>query len=268
MSNDLIGPDELIKVRRCSRCRATLLTRYFELNGKHEYFKTCNTCREKRINRNAIRCTKITPLSDSLLRQPPPVRLPVQRYVAELVLTEANKLFFMGQALEYIPNETAKFSTYRLAPNTLRLVFQKRCAMIILDYGDTWRSIKRVIDEEVCGEKAKECQLCCEDFKGGYFRNSKNKNYNFPNVQCKVCFNSYCLDCQVSIFKRHRGVIVCPYCRHRAGSEIGYSPGLLEKHIQALKVGVVYDTFWDVPFGYSKGVPFDTQNQCVGSDSF
>ncbi len=186
-------------------------------------------------------------MSDSLLRQPPPVRLPIQLYVAELVLTEANKLFFMGQALEYIPNETAKFSTYRLAPNTLRLVFKKR---------------------EVCGEKAKECQLCCEDFKGGYFRNSKNTNYNFPNVQCKVCFNSYCLDCQVSIFKRHRGVIVCPYCRHRAGSEIGYSPGLLEKHIQALKVGVVYDTFWDVTFGYSKGVPFDTQNQGVGSNSF
>ncbi len=256
MNNEAIGSDEIIKLRKCTTCRASLLVKYFELNRKDEYFKTCNTCRAKKKQR----CRKNTPRSDKVLCISLPVPL-------QVILTEERKGFFMRQALEYIPRETANFSTYRLAPNTLRLVFPKRCAMILLNYGDTWPSIKRVIDDELWGEKPKECQLCCEDFKGGYFRNPKLKNYKFPKVQCKVCFNSYCLDCQVNIFKRHRGVIVCPYCRHREGREIGYSPGLLEKHIENLKVGVLYDTYWDVPFGYSKGVPFDTPNQCASTES-
>ena len=34
-------------LRKCTRCRSTLLLKYFETNRKGELFKLCNNCRSK-----------------------------------------------------------------------------------------------------------------------------------------------------------------------------------------------------------------------------
>ena len=35
-----------------------------------------------------------------------------------------------------------------------------------------------------------------------------------------------------------------------------------DDHVHYMQRGVEFDEYSDVPFGYSKGVPFDTEKQC------
>ena len=38
----------MTELRKCSRCTSTIEIKYFSVNRKGEYFKTCDTCRKKR----------------------------------------------------------------------------------------------------------------------------------------------------------------------------------------------------------------------------
>ena len=59
-------------VKRCSRCRCTLLIeQYFEKNRKGEYFKLCNTCRNqlKEVQGICKRCGLTYSLSQGGLKR-------------------------------------------------------------------------------------------------------------------------------------------------------------------------------------------------------
>ena len=49
-----------------------------------------------------------------------------------------------------------------------------------------------------------ECSICCE----------QSKRFS----SCSKCSNSHLLDCMFSIF-RYRGIMVCPFCSKKLGSE-------------------------------------------------
>ena len=89
-----------------------------------------------------------------------------------------------------------------------------------------------------------KCPICVVDYEISvkYTRNMIHPNY-FKSVQstvskgvecneitqnmmkrsgmigcvCNICFNKFCIDCYVNIFRVNKGIIKCPFCRYTFG---------------------------------------------------
>ena len=61
--------NENISLRTCSRCKCTLLEKYFSVNRKGVLFKLCNNCRSKgQRNSTLEKNTTATDIVENLLR--------------------------------------------------------------------------------------------------------------------------------------------------------------------------------------------------------
>lgn len=65
-----------------------------------------------------------------------------------------------------------------------------------------------------------ECEICF------------NKIIN--NFICPKCINNYCYDCYIDLFKRNKGVIICPFCRYKSGKKI-YDDDIINEFIEKIK---------------------------------
>jgi hypothetical protein len=63
----------LVNLRVCSRCHSTVLTEYFEKNRKGQWFRTCNSCRDKKKKEWAKAKNKKQHETDSPLNENPDI---------------------------------------------------------------------------------------------------------------------------------------------------------------------------------------------------
>lgn len=65
-----------------------------------------------------------------------------------------------------------------------------------------WNDLKKHIDKRL-SNKETICSICeCE---------IKRK------IACTECYNIWCLECYINLFRSGQGIIKCPYCRYEYG---------------------------------------------------
>jgi hypothetical protein len=228
---------------------------YFATNRSGKHFKTCNRCRiQKKPSKMATQLC----LSDEDERSSS-----CSRHEDNIILNQSNSAVFSDLTRKYLPKESWIITHQANLVDSLKMIFEKRCVVIKLEYGDSWGRIKRIIYAEIHTEKEQECPICYETAEKGYFEYGGCEKYDFPRAQCKQCFKSDCLECQLRIYRKHNGITVCPFCRYTSGREVNICcKSCFDDHFHYMQRGVEFDEYSDVPFGYSKGVPFDTEKQC------
>jgi hypothetical protein len=91
----------------------------------------------------------------------------------------------------------------------VKLFFNATGSMIIINYYDTLRTVKRLIYEELRNDKSPECTLCLNE----YFEN----NLLTARTNCEICYNGYCITCFYTLYDNNEGLILCPFCRNISG---------------------------------------------------
>lgn len=107
---------------------------------------------------------------------------------------------FMFEKMLSIYDEKIKYFT--------KIMINDICSITILP-NNTWKEIKRNIDTKLknMNENNKiECMICLDT--------------ECKSVSCNKCSNFYCVLCYVEIFKKNKGIIVCPYCRYSIGMNV------------------------------------------------
>ena len=67
------------------------------------------------------------------------------------------------------------------------------------------RSLERIKNMLNNDRNMHECMICC----------GQSKRFS----SCSTCSNSHCLDCMFTLFRNNRGIMVCPFCSSKLGSE-------------------------------------------------
>ena len=57
-------------------------------------------------------------------------------------------------------------------------------------------------------EIIKECNICY------------SKKIQKKRVTCNSCSNKYCVGCYIRIFRKNKGLIICPYCNFTFGERV------------------------------------------------
>ncbi len=141
------------------------------------------------------------------------------RHEDNIILNQSNSAVFSALTRKYLPKESWIITHQANLVDGLKMIFDKRCVVIKLEYGDSWGRIKRIIYAEIHTEKAQECPICYETVEKGYFEDGGCDKYAFTRVQRKQCFNKYCLDCQLRNYRKYNGITVCPCVAILAGAK-------------------------------------------------
>ncbi len=85
---------------------------------------------------------------------------------------------------------------------------KRKCRIIVSLLRDTkWHKLKKYIYKRIDEIDETECQIC-------------NGTIMKIRPNCNKCGNSYCGECYINIFKFGRGIVRCPFCRWKYGSEL------------------------------------------------
>lgn len=120
------------------------------------------------------------------------------------------ELSFKQLTEQYLPKESLSFNLMiRDGGRYLQILINGRLMTVTLGYNIKWEDLKRRIDKvmQMTIHEEQECQIC-EDF-GGKVNNSQ--------ITCPKCANTYCMYCYLDMFRKNRGLIICPYCRYTCG---------------------------------------------------
>ena len=134
-----------------------------------------------------------------------------------LILSSKSYNRFFQKALDYanifcISVEIIKCRDIINEENEIvKLIFSATGSMIIINYYDNLRHVKRLIDEELRQDKSTECTLWFNE----YFKN----NLLTARMRCDKCYNDYCIKCFYILYDKNEGLIYCPFCRNISGSQ-------------------------------------------------
>jgi ribosomal protein L37AE/L43A len=133
---------------------------------------------------------------------------------------ENEVLLFKKLIKRYLPNESIQFGVD--GNNLLVAVISGKKMVITLGFGVKWDNLKRRIDKALSEDADdKECHIC-EDF---------DSKVNNSQISCPKCANTYCMYCYIDMFKKNKGLILCPFCRFQCGNQLS------EKRIAEFLVG-------------------------------
>jgi hypothetical protein len=207
--------DTTIILRKCSGCHTTKIINHFDINNKGVHFKTCNNCRL----RNKIKRTK-QPKEESTFNKQ------IDNSIYEnLILNIKTKTLFLNKILEYTDTlcvvvEIINWYDIINDNEIFKLIFKASGSMIIINYRDTLKHVKRLIYEELRNDKSLECTLCLNDYLENDILTARTK--------CGRCYNDYCIKCFYTLYDKKEGLIICPFCRNISGCPLSahdYSRG-------------------------------------------
>ena len=98
MNIELLGPNEGIALRTCSRCHSTLLMDYFETNRNGKYFKTCKRCRLQKKSSKMV--TRLSVLDEDECSSS------CSRHEDNIILNQSNTAVFSDLTRKYLPKES------------------------------------------------------------------------------------------------------------------------------------------------------------------
>lgn len=121
-------------------------------------------------------------------------------------MSKINRNHLIHKIKDYLPNEKIQF---RKNEDTgyLEIIFTDKKAIMTILECNTWDEIKRHIDAKMSNEKNGECSIC------------STKEIQKGRVTCNKCAGEWCVNCYISIFRKNKGIIKCPFCRFAYGNE-------------------------------------------------
>lgn len=112
---------------------------------------------------------------------------------------------------QYLPKESLSFNlmTRDEGGRYLQILINGKLMTVTLGYNTEWEDLKRRIDKVMVMTNHEEnaCHIC-EDFES---------KINNSQITCPKCANMYCMYCYLDMFKKNRGLVICPYCRYTCG---------------------------------------------------
>ena len=121
------------------------------------------------------------------------------------------ELLFRRLIKRYLPKETK--TQFGLDENCLVVAINGKKMVVSLGCGMKWEGLKRRIDKLLLGSGDgydTECHIC-EDY---------DSKVNNSQISCPKCANTYCMYCYIDMFKKNKGLIICPFCRYQCGSQL------------------------------------------------
>lgn len=81
----------------------------------------------------------------------------------------------------------------------------EHCVITILPDA-IWKNIQKYIQLKLKGFDGDECDICYSKIE--------------KRTTCPQCFNQWCVNCYINLFRNGCGVIKCPMCRMELGEEM------------------------------------------------
>jgi hypothetical protein len=130
----------------------------------------------------------------------------VQAITNDTVVDASNIDAFFRKIQDTLPDETIERTAGVYMIGSFDVKFVERRRVMSLLFGDTWGRVLKYIAQAESHIVEKFCPVCMEHC-GGF------------QATCHECFKGVCPECNVIMFVKNEGLMICVHCRHTVGQK-------------------------------------------------
>jgi hypothetical protein len=132
----------------------------------------------------------------------------VQAITNDTVVDASNIDAFFRKIQDTLPDETIERRENGYIIGSYDVNFVERRRVMSLLFGDTWEHVLKYIAQDESHVVEKFCPVCMEGYDTGFA------------VTCHECRKSVCPECNVIMFVKNEGLMICVHCRNVVGQKL------------------------------------------------